>query len=106
MDNSRLSVDKCLSLWRSPHQVENTVQTVPPYMGAMLSYLQDVDLMRKRPNLWKNLWVSSPESFHRQGFSWLQKNPISSLSQLSVSHLYGRFMVIHTIHTPYYDYYT
>ena len=65
VDNSRLFVDKCLSLWTSPQQVENSGQTVPPYMGALLPYLQDVDLMRKRLNLWKTLWVSPPESLHR-----------------------------------------
>jgi hypothetical protein len=65
VDNSRLSVDKCLALWRSPPSVEITGQPVPPDMGMAFSHLQYVDLMRKRLNLWKNLWVSSPESLHR-----------------------------------------
>jgi hypothetical protein len=43
VDKSRLSVDKCLSLWRSPIPVWNPLNSAPPYMGAWLLLPQDVD---------------------------------------------------------------
>src|SRR3972149_1072803 len=43
VDKSRLSVDKCHSLWISPIQVWNLLNSEPPHMGAWSLLPQDVD---------------------------------------------------------------
>jgi hypothetical protein len=74
VDNSRLFVDNWLSLWRSVFMAENEPQDPPPNVGGDSGLLRDVDWMRKRLLLWINLWVSLPDSFHREaGFYPRQK---------------------------------
>jgi len=74
VDKSRLSVDNWLSLWRSPPQAENERSSLPPYMGAGFSLLQDVERMRKVPQSGIHLWMAIPDSFHREaGFRLMEK---------------------------------
>ena len=66
VDNPRLFVDKCLSLWRSPKKAENIHKPIPPDMGGDQDSLQDVEKMRKPAFLWISLWMSLADSLHRE----------------------------------------
>jgi len=66
VDKSRLSVDNWHSLWRTPDRALTTRKGLPPYIGSPPAILQDVDWVRKALFLWITLWMSYPDSLHRQ----------------------------------------
>ena len=65
VDNSQISVDKWLALWRSPNQAGKVQKSTPPNMGGHFAPFRDVDWLRDGLRLCINLWISLLESLHR-----------------------------------------
>lgn len=54
VDKSRISVDKCRSLWRSARYGKYIYTTLPPYMGLGTHAVQDIEWMKTGFFLWIN----------------------------------------------------
>jgi hypothetical protein len=77
-----------------------------PIYGQVILASPRCGLDEKWLFLWINRWISFPDSLHRQSGFFLEKKPNIQPESQDPSHLYGCFVVIHTIPIPYYDYYS
>ena len=66
VDNPRLFVDNCLSLWTSQKQTENIYKFTPPDIANPSNAIQHIDGKEVLLILWISLWMGRADSLHRE----------------------------------------